>query len=756
MSNTSATITWSQATGSIIYYQLQQTNCSTTCTNLWVDCSGNTVPSQSGPPIIAANNIPPNYTSFQVTGLAPTTQYYFRIRAQYATLQYGPWSAIKSSTISGPTGPTGPSGVPGSAGPTGSVGPSGTGPTGPTGAGFTGPTGVAGPQGGGPTGPTGPVANGADGSTGATGPTGTGTTGPTGAGSTGATGATGPSGSGPTGPTGTTGPAGSTGSTGATGQIGPTGPSGSGSGSITIVDTNANTVFYPTFVTGVTGTQLNISTSSPFSINPSTGEFKMDSTIKIDGGPSGPCSVSIGYNSGYTSQGNNTAGLSGPTGPTGSAVAIGNQAGFYDQTYGSIAIGSQAGYAAQGTISPNFTDARIFSAIAIGNQSGQYFQPFGSVAIGYQAGQGSTGSLSAQQNDSGHSVCIGTFAGKTYQGSGTVAVGFASGAGSNIFDYVGITGFTGGATGGQSTSATAVGSGAGCFNQGDSAVAIGSNAGTGFIYDNSTNTLKLGGQGESAIAIGEDAGQLNQGQSATAIGWGAGQTGQGENSIAIGSNSGNSTQGRFSVAIGPGCGETNQGVSAIAIGINAGNTNQHPNTIILNSYEIEALNSKRSGAFYVRSINSADNNPHHVLMYDTVNYEILVSETAKTFVIDHPNDPENKYLVHACLEGPEAGVYYRGKGEIVNGTSVVIHLPEYFGTLCNNPDDATIQITHIYDGKVKVFSASEVNLETNTFTVYGENGRFNWLVHGKRGNIRVESNKDSTNVGGDGPYKYII
>ena len=99
MSNTSATITWSQATGSVTFYQLQQTNCSPTCTNLWVDCSGNTVPHQPGPPIIAANQIPSSYTSFQVIGLAPITQYYFRIRAQYG-LQYGPWSAIKSSTIS--------------------------------------------------------------------------------------------------------------------------------------------------------------------------------------------------------------------------------------------------------------------------------------------------------------------------------------------------------------------------------------------------------------------------------------------------------------------------------------------------------------------------------------------------------------------------------------------------------------------------------------------------------------------------------
>ena len=36
----------------------------------------------------------------------------------------------------------------------------------------------------------------------------------------------------------------------------------------------------------------------------------------------------------------------------------------------------------------------------------------------------------------------------------------------------------------------------------------------------------------------------------------------------------------------------------------------------------------------------------------------------KTFIIDHPID-KNKYLVHGCLEGPEFGVYYRGKSEIL-------------------------------------------------------------------------------------------
>lgn len=88
----------------------------------------------------------------------------------------------------GPPGPTGPTGATGATGSTGPVGPAGpAGPTGATGAtGATGPIGLTGPAG--PTGPIGPT--GPTGPTGATGPIGL--TGP--AGPIGATGATGPAG----------------------------------------------------------------------------------------------------------------------------------------------------------------------------------------------------------------------------------------------------------------------------------------------------------------------------------------------------------------------------------------------------------------------------------------------------------------------------------------------------------------------------------------------------------------------------------
>ena len=122
---------------------------------------------------------------------------------------------------------------------------------------------------------------------------------------------------------------------------------------------------------------------------------------------------------------------------------------------------------------------------------------------------------------------------------------------------------------------------------------------------------------------------------------------------------------------------------------------------------------------------------------------------SKTFIIDHPTN-ESKHLVHVCLEGPEAGVYYRGKGEIINNEYVEIELPHYVDSLAH---DFTVQITPIYSCKIIVLNASEV--ENGKFIVYGENAKFYWLVQGKRYDIEVEPDKNSVDIKGNGPYLYI-
>ena len=144
-----------------------------------------------------------------------------------------------------------------------------------------------------------------------------------------------------------------------------------------------------------------------------------------------------------------------------------------------------------------------------------------------------------------------------------------------------------------------------------------------------------------------------------------------------------------------------------------------------------------------------------MMLYSTSNNEVLYSNAStsagnKTFIIDHPIN-KDKYLVHGCLEGPESGVYYRGKGEIINNKSTIIQLPEYVKKLAR---DFTIQLTPIYcEREIKQLYTSEV--EDNSFKVYGENCKFYWLVQGKRCDIEVEPSKSDVNIKGSGPYKWI-
>ena len=79
---------------------------------------------------------------------------------------------------------------------------------------------------------------------------------------------------------------------------------------------------------------------------------------------------------------------------------------------------------------------------------------------------------------------------------------------------------------------------------------------------------------------------------------------------------------------------------------------------------------------------------------------------AKTFNIPHPLGGERR-LVHACLEGPENGVYYRGEAELVDGRAIV-ELPAYFEAL-TQADGRTVQLTQVDDGgDLGLFAASPV------------------------------------------------
>ena len=240
-------------------------------------------------------------------------------------------------------------------------------------------------------------------------------------------------------------------------------------------------------------------------------------------------------------------------------------------------------------------------------------------------------------------------------------------------------------------------------------------------------------------------------QRAIAIGELSGFTGQGQYSIGIGSSSGGTSQGQYAIGIGYQAGGVSQGQYAIAIGYQAGLTGQTGSSIAINATS-STLNATGSG-FYVNPIASTTNTTtFNTLLYDTTLKQISYS-TTKTFVIDHPIEKE-KYLVHGCLEGAESGVYYRGEAEIINDKFIIIDLPNYTKIFKN----FTIQITPYID----FFSEDIIynnyittNIVNNSFKVFGKNGKFYWIAHGKRDDINIEPNKKDVNVKGRGPYLWI-
>jgi hypothetical protein len=108
-----------------------------------------------------------------------------------------------------------------------------------------------------------------------------------------------------------------------------------------------------------------------------------------------------------------------------------------------------------------------------------------------------------------------------------------------------------------------------------------------------------------------------------------------------------------------------------------------------------------------------------------------LNATNKTFRIPHPAKPKHE-LVHACLEGPENAVYYRGQAQLKEGRATV-RLPEYFEALTRQ-EGRTVQLTA--RGR-EPFLLSYEDVVDGAFRVYGTraDGEFSWEVKGVRADV---------------------
>ncbi|MEW5758193.1 MAG: hypothetical protein AB1755_01790 [Candidatus Omnitrophota bacterium] len=133
-------------------------------------------------------------------------------------------------------------------------------------------------------------------------------------------------------------------------------------------------------------------------------------------------------------------------------------------------------------------------------------------------------------------------------------------------------------------------------------------------------------------------------------------------------------------------------------------------------------------------------------VYIKGNFDVtgVVAARVKNFVIDHPLNPQNKDLVHACIEGPEVAVYYRGEAQLKDG-KVEIILPAYFEKLTRK-ENRTLQLTCI-DGASLIYLDGKIadsKFKVATTKDGNQNQKFYWEVKAVRADVeplKVEVSK---------------
>jgi len=114
-----------------------------------------------------------------------------------------------------------------------------------------------------------------------------------------------------------------------------------------------------------------------------------------------------------------------------------------------------------------------------------------------------------------------------------------------------------------------------------------------------------------------------------------------------------------------------------------------------------------------------------------------LSKGGGSFKIDHPLDPENKYLYHSFVESPDMMNVYNGNAVLDENGEATIEMPEWFEALNT---DFRYQLTCI-GGFAPVYVAEEIR--GNSFRIAGGSPglKVSWQVTGIRGDAFAQANR---------------
>lgn len=120
-----------------------------------------------------------------------------------------------------------------------------------------------------------------------------------------------------------------------------------------------------------------------------------------------------------------------------------------------------------------------------------------------------------------------------------------------------------------------------------------------------------------------------------------------------------------------------------------------------------------------------------------VNVTGTLSKSAGSFSIDHPLDPENKYLYHSFVESPDMMNIYNGNVMLDNDGKTIVELPEYFEALNM---EFRYQLTCI-GGYAPIYVEKEIT--GNSFSIAGGTSgmEVSWQVTGIRHDPYANNNR---------------
>jgi hypothetical protein len=121
-----------------------------------------------------------------------------------------------------------------------------------------------------------------------------------------------------------------------------------------------------------------------------------------------------------------------------------------------------------------------------------------------------------------------------------------------------------------------------------------------------------------------------------------------------------------------------------------------------------------------------------------VNVQGQINKAAVAFKIDHPLDPENKYLLHSGVESPDMKNVYDGTCRLDKDSGAWIGLPEWFGELNR---DYRYQLTAIGGPAPDLHIAQEIS--ENRFRIAGGTAEMSvsWQVTGIRKDPWAQRNR---------------